>query len=413
MGFLETRALDFENVYVLSVNEGILPASGDNRSFIPYSLRKGFGLSTYEEQDSSYAYHFYRLLQRSRNVHLLYNTEVGKTTGGEPGRYLLQIRHELKPFMGENLQLADRIISTPVIRELVEKIQVIKTDEVIDQLNNYLLLGGFSSSALTTYIHCQLQFYFRYLARIKEQDQLAETIEADIFGNILHDVMEIVYSDKSGQVVNTEDFDYLFQKTEEAVKAAVLENFHANVSELEGYDILLVEVIRNLAKQILLNDQKDTPFMIRGLEKEFAATILVDDRKVTLKGRFDRVDERSGVTRIIDYKTGKIEIKTKPVPELFSNPDGKALFQLYFYSLLYDKNHHGAQIRPGFYVARDLSGGITSAMNGAVITSEILNEFETELKMMIKNIFDPEIKFIQTEDVKRCIYCEYRAICHR
>ncbi|HMT29798.1 MAG TPA: PD-(D/E)XK nuclease family protein, partial [Bacteroidia bacterium] len=417
MGFLETRALDFETIIILGMNEGTLPSTGGARSFIPYSLRKGFGLPTYEDQDASYSYHFYRLLHKAKNIFLLYNSEVNKTGGGEPSRYILQIKHELKKIMGPALELNFKTINTPITPGKTESILIPKNDHIKEYLQKYLLsyVGAspksFSSSALTTYINCSLQFYFRYIAHLREKEELDDKIEVDVFGNIFHLAMENLY--KGTNQITAELIDSIVNKADEEVENAIKKEYGISYLQLEGHDILLAEVIKELVKKILIRDKSETPFSIIQLEGSYESKISMNSGDARLMGKFDRVDESNGVTRIVDYKTGKVELKKGNVEDLFSNPKYKTLFQLYFYALLYKNNFPEKTIKTGFYVARSIESGVLFPGDGNPVSDEELALFAKGLQNLRNNIFDQQVPFSQTDDIKRCEYCEYRNICQR
>lgn len=416
MGFLETRALDFKNIIIIGCNEGILPASSAGKSFIPYALRKGFGLATYEDQDASFSYHFYRLFHTAEKAFLIYNTEVGKTGGGEPSRYLLQLEQELEEYMGARLTISKKIISTPIIQESVQAISIVKDEKILEQLQRFTGQNdnsrSLSSSALTTYINCKLQFYFRYIAYLKEHDMVGESIEADIFGNILHRALELLYGSSSPQI-DVAAIDRLLAQADEAVDRAIREVFKTEAGDLHGNDILLAEVIRELVKRMLQQDKKDAPFTIEQLEGTYRSTIQVNGLPINLYGKFDRVDEQNGTVRIIDYKTGKVELKMKEFDSLFTDPKKKTLFQLYFYSKIYKDLHPGKAVKAGFYVAASLGEGIKWPGNGDHVSEDELTQFTLYLTQLIASVVDPSKPFNQTDDLKRCEYCEFRTICQR
>lgn len=417
MGFLETRALDFETIIIPGMNEGILPSSGAARSFIPYSLRKGFGLPTFEDQEASFSYHFYRLLHQAKNIFLLYNSEVNKTGGGEPSRYILQIRHELKKFMGENLQLTFKTINTPIAAGKVLPISIIKNSRILELLSSYFknYAGerprSFSSSALTTYINCKLQFYFRYVAGLKENEELDEKIEANIFGNIFHGALENLY--KGHNLIESNTIDELLKRAETEVENAIKKEYGISYFQLEGYDILIGEVIKELVKKILERDQSETPFKIIELEGIYDTHLETSYGEARLSGKFDRVDEVQGITRIIDYKTGKVELKNSDTEELFTDSTLKALFQLKFYSLIYLKNHPSKTVVAGFYLAKNIGSGILFPGDGQPVSDTEIDIFSSRLKSLIEEIMNPLVPFDQTTDTKRCEYCPYKTICHR
>lgn len=420
MGFLESRSLDFDTVIIPNINEGILPRNGSTASFIPYSLRKAFGLSTMEEQDASQSYHFYRLLHRAKQVHLLYNTEVGKTGGGEPGRYLLQIKHELKKFMGDRLRLTEQILSTPIQSEPARSISVEKDERIMELLGRYREgqpeadQKSFSSSALTTYIHCPMQFYFRYVAKIREREEISQKIEADDFGNILHTAMEKIYRN-AGTTITQEVINLLKPMIEEAVKEAVLEKYEIELHQLQGNDIILAEVLHQLALRILENDRAEAPFDIISLEKKYFGSVkTIQNGSVKLEGTFDRVDKKEGVVRIIDYKTGMVKFKKKlDIAELFNEPKYKALFQLYFYTFIFRTNHPDIESKAGFYLAKDLSEGIQWPTNEDAFSTETMESFSERLSSLIDEILESKTPFSQTDDTRRCQHCPYKMICSR
>lgn len=416
MGFLETRALDFKHIIFLGCNEGILPANSSGKSFIPYALRKGFGLATHEDQDASYSYHFYRLFHKAETAHLIYNTEVGKTGGGEPSRYLLQIAHELKKFMGDKLSLERKIISTPVITAPAPVIAIRKTQEVLQSLEKYTSSDdnarSFSSSALTTYMNCSLQFYFRYIAGLKEKDLPSNEIAADTFGNILHDALEQLYIN-TGEQITEKDIQRLLESSGQVVNAAIEKIYFTKSTELTGNDILLAEVIHELIVRILKQDQQRVPFKIAELEKLNRCSLNFGEKKVNFYGKFDRVDEKDGIIQILDYKTGAVSKKSKSIENLFSDPQQKSYFQLYFYMLLYSRQNPGKPVMAGLYVAKSLRNGIQWACNGNPVTDEELSAFEAMLKGLVTEILNPAVNFTQTDKVIRCAVCEFKTICQR
>jgi RecB family exonuclease len=419
MGFLETRALDFETVIILNLNEGVLPAAGGSRSFIPYSLRKGFGLSTYEDQDASYAYHFYRLLHKAKNVHLVYNTEVNKTGGGEISRYLLQIKHELKKYMGDNLQIIENTVNAHLELPVIVPIIIPKDENIISELSYYKSSSPeenqryFSSSSLTTYINCSLQFYFRYIAGLKEKEERVNWIEPSVFGNILHGALENLYKSTDGYIT-VDTIDELSSKSDQAVDEAILKYFFTPVNDLVGNDIILADVIKELVKRILATDKKETPFRITELEGSYTSSFSCDTGlEVKLTGKFDRLDEANGINRIIDYKTGKVKLTSDSIEDLFSDPAKKALFQLYFYTLLYRYNNPGKIIKAGIYMAREIGSGILWPGDGAPFSDEDIGNFSKNLSTLISEILNPAVPFSQTKELKRCKHCEYKLICQR
>jgi len=417
MGFLETRVLDFDNVVLLSANEDFLPASGSRHSFIPYNIRKAFGLPTYEDQHAVSAYHFFRLLQRAKNIYLIYNTESSGLSAGEKSRFLLQIEHELAQKYPEKVQLQKKILSTRIAKETVQPISVRKDDAVIKELSKYIRSTekqpkALSASGLISYISCPLRFYFRYVAGLAEQEELAENMEAATFGKVLHRAMQELYSGK--QVFDERMGSSLKKEIDRCVDKAIHEEFIA-LNQLEGKNILLRNIIRELVSRIVDSDKQQAPFRILQLEKDVGSPFALDsEREVRLFGIIDRVDEKDEVVRIIDYKTGKV-IKKKPgaLEDYFTDPAMKEQFQAMYYAYLTQKNMQSLKIKSGLLTMRSMSDGIWFLNNDEPYTAEQFREFESHLRKMIGEIFDPEIPFEQTTDEKRCTYCAYKDICNR
>jgi hypothetical protein len=419
MGFLETRVLDFENLIVLSVNEGALPAAGHHPSFIPFSIRKIFGLPTYEEQNAIAAYHLYRLLQRAKNIYLIYNTEVKSIQAGEKSRFLLQIENELCK-ANKNIKLVKKVSSVSIAENEVPALQVKKSAEVMKSLEGFFRRSTqpikyarkFSASALTTYISCSLKFYFQYVAKLKEQEETEETIESGLLGKILHEAMHGLY--KGHNTIAASDVEKIKSQAPVAVDAAIKLHY-SDTDRLEGKNILMRNVLIELVERIIDHDKESAPITIKNLEQEIFLHVPVRQNKsVTVYGIIDRVDTANGSLRIIDYKTGKVEdANASSIAELFTSPDFKEQFQTFFYSWLYHSNNKPTAIKAGLYRLKKVSEGIKYINNGEVITTEQFSEFEIQLKNILSEIFNAEMPFVQTEDEKRCIYCSFKDICNR
>lgn len=423
MGFLETRVLDFDTIYILSSNEGNLPDTSTGNSFIPYSLRKGFGLPTFEEKDTIYAYHFYRLIQRAKEVHLIYNSVVNDSGGAkEISRYIRQIRHFFRE--DDNFHLREQMITTPapyyeqppITIHNSEEIRRILMDRYTMSIEGEKLRPYFSATSLTTYLGCPLRFYFRYVADIQEPDQVEETMEANTFGSVLHLTMESLYEPWLGKTLTPELFDELEGRLDECLEKAFIENDLGNTAELQGKNYLNRNVIRKLCQRILTQDRKSRPFQVISIEegKKFFQPLTVDNHQFKLNGLFDRVDwlPEEKTVRIVDYKTGKVDLKKEsPFDEVFADDKYKEAFQGYLYAWLYDKKSHGQRIQVGYYTARHLSDGIQLLNEGRTVHETELEEFETRLGDLIRTILRED--FYQTEDESKCAYCPYKGICNR
>lgn len=427
MGFLETRTLDFKNVIVLSANEGKLPAHRSMSSYIPYALRKTFGLPTFEEQDAIYAYHFKRLLQRAENVHFTYDAEVSRDSTGERSRFILQqlLKYEGLP----NIHVTEQQYTEKLVAvETSDEISIPKTAEVLQAMSRYLQgseNGKFlSPTSLTTYVTCPLRFYFQYVLRIRETEEAAEEIDARNFGIVVHRVLELLYEPWLNKEIGAGEVKALESKVAKQVKEVLKEEaIVQEFQELEGKDVLTESIMSRLVLKILQLDRELAPFTVTGLERDDLTHLisLPDGQQVRLSGVVDRIDRKEGVTRIIDYKTGKVKLATGsqlklPLEEYmalyFNDPDLKSGFQGYFYGLL-ARPELAENFQVGILGMRELNKGVQWLQNGQTIHPTLITEFEAQLKAMVHEMYDPAIPFRQTEDAKRCSYCPYNRICHR
>ena len=405
---------------ILSVNEEVLPSSGNSPSFIPFSIRKAFGLPTYEEQHAVSAYHFYRLLQRASNIHLLYNTESKKVAGGEKSRFLLQIEHELAAKFSKSIRLSEKIISTGFNKEKNQPIEITKSDEVMEILQKFLpnpqlkskFASRFSASALNTYISCKLRYYFQNIVKLKEKEEPEEDMEAATFGKVLHKAMELAYNgvveltSEALAKITAKAIDYL----DEAISIE-----YSKAGELEGKNILLKNVMHELILKIFKADKKEVPFLIHALEKDVIMEFSLNEKhSVLLYGLIDRIDEDSTGIRIVDYKTGKVSTrKFEQIADLFHDPQYKEQLQAMLYAYMVRNNYPGKSIRSGLVTLKDMSQGIWYLQQGQAFSSEQFAEFEIQLRLLISDILDPATAFTQTEDETRCKYCSFIEICNR
>lgn len=418
MGFLETRVLDFKNVIILSLNEDVLPATGHQVSFIPYNLRRAFGLPTYEDKHAVSAYHFFRLLQRAENIHLLYNTESASRTSGECSRFIRQLENELVPEFQESISFNRKLLATPYNNEKIQPVIVEKNKVVQALLDAYLLketvpgVRKFSASALSTYISCSLKFYFKYIAGLSEKEELREDWEAAEFGKVLHAGMQVLYRD-AGLVTEK----YLKAKTGQVANALdeAIHSLYPYRRAPEGKNILLRSAILDLMHRIIELDAKEAPFNMISLEQNMERKFsLKDGKSVVLMGILDRVDEKMGVTRVLDYKTGRIKFQSKTDADiLFSDPELKEQFQATMYAGILHAGFPKKKIKSALITLRAMSEGVRYFNDGAAFLDEDYQNFDTHLDVLISEIFNPTVPFRQTDDESRCLWCPYKEICNR
>lgn len=409
LGMLETRALDFERIIILSANEGVLPASHADASFIPYSLRKAFGLQVTEHHDAVYAYHFYRLLQRAAEVHLIYDTEGKQFSGGEISRFANQLLNEAERKSDGKCRVIHRVITAPLTVIPTHAIEIRKSREMMDEFRQKVTAShnGLSASALTTYLSCRLRFYFRYVAGLKEPDELSEIPGPEVVGNLLHHAMEFLYGDK--KVVSSGTIQAMKCSIDEAVNVAFGKVFPHSGTEETGYHFLNKQIIRKLAAAILETDAERIPFEIKGLEEYFESAFYGG---LKAGGVIDRLQIKDNTIEILDYKSGKAELTTDP-QAVFTNPENKAAFQLFYYAMLVRKKFKNFPLKAGLYVMKQLSGGISFLNHGEILSDEMIDDFERRVQDLLDEIFDPASVFTQTEDLRQCTYCPYAAVCKR
>jgi RecB family exonuclease len=436
MGFLETRVLDFKNIILLAVNEGVIPASKSNATFIPFNLRRAFNMPTNSDHDAAAAYNFYHLLQRSQNIYLLYNTEINVMGDQEKSRFILQIENELLP-QNPNISYLSKIVMPPLKNNpkvvTTGKIVIPKTPDIIDILSQYQVSDTTEPdedtnnkrifpTALLTYINCPVEFYWRYVAQLKDVgniDDLVEDIDNRLFGNILHRTIELLYK-PFNQYPITAAFIQKLLDNPKLINRCLNKAFEDNLFEIpkEGKNALIKRVLKRLVQKVLENDINDAPFQIVGLETHEYTTdfTLSNGTVIGLKGTIDRIDsieipDVGTCYRVLDYKTGEVEIiKAQNVSKddldayferYFNDPKYKAGFQIYLYAYLFWKNNDQIPlVKAGLYTLKKISQGILFVKDGEILTKDDFEAFENQLRRLLDELFDPETPFIQTEHIE-------------
>lgn len=409
MGMLESRVLDFENIIISSVNEGVLPSGKTNNSFIPFDVKLENNLPTYKEKDAVYTYHFYRLLQRAKNIYILYNTEADILTGGEKSRFINQL--EL-----ENIHQIKHNIIAPKVPKINSKLKEIeKTQAVLNQIKT-VANRGFSPSSLTNYIRNPIDFYYQSLLGVKELEDVEETVAANTMGTVVHDTLETLYKPFLEKYIKVEDIE----RMKPLVDATITHNFsriYADGDMTKGKNLIIFEIAKRYVENFLNLEIKDlkkgNTIKILALENrsEIALNIPELNFKVQLRGTVDRVDEYNGLTRIIDYKTGKVESNQVAVIDWEDlTTDYKKYsksFQILAYAYMMNKEKPlNFPIEAGIISFKNLNAGfikfakketIRAKVKDTLITIETLNSFFEELKKLIIEICNPDINFIEKE----------------
>ena len=437
MGVLETRNLDFRHLVLLSVNEGQLPKSGGDSSFIPYNLRKAFGMTTIEHKIAVYAYYFYRLLQRAERITLMYNTSSDGLNRGEWSRFMLQFLIEWPhPITRQFLEAGQSPQGT-------SSITVEKTPDVMRRMQSLFDVRAnpkakFSPSALNYYLDCPLKFYYRYVAGLSAPDEVSAEIDSATFGSIFHYAAEHIYKDLTthGKVINKEALETLLRnevKLQDYVDTAFKKLFF-NVPQNEkpeynGVQLINSAVIARYLKQLLQNDLRYAPFTFIASEMEVDEPIDIQTPKGVIKSRIggiiDRMDSKDGTLRIVDYKTGG-DADTPPHVESLFIPDKKRsnyVFQTFLYAAIMCRKQPTMKIAPALlYIHRAATetyspviqmGEPRKPKEAVEDFSKYEKEYRERLQGLLEEIFNPEKSFAQTEIIEKCTYCDFKALCKR
>ncbi len=435
MGMLETRTLDFENLVILSCNEDLLPSGKINASFIPYDIKRGFELPTYQYKDSVYAYHFYRLIQRARHVWILYNTEPDQLGGGDRSRFLRQIASEL-PVFNPGITITESILTTTLpIGEPIPLITVPKNAGTLVALEEKAL-KGFSATSLNAFRNCTLKFYFSEIAGIKEPEDVDDTIDPAVLGSAVHAALNMLYKPYIDRPMTKDWLEAMGKIAEEKVDKAFEKKFKGS-GITYGKNLLLVSVAKLMVRRYLKNESEQLEelaksgksYTVSFLEQLVESTVRIPygnkDLNIRLKGFIDRVDKMDGWWKIIDYKTGATEskqVKVKDWNDLKVNPDLNIGFQLLMYAYLLGRWFHSPvvscagivslkKINAGFTsvsVPDDEPGKMTTTLNDAVA-----GRFEKVVLSVLTEVYDLEKPFTQTNDLEICERCPYINLCGR
>jgi hypothetical protein len=431
LGLLETRTLDFDNVIMLSANEGIIPRDSDTPSFIPHSLRAGFGLPTREYHDSIAAYYFYRLIQRAKKVVLVYDSSTGGVRTGERSRFLHQLFYEM-PQQPVEITPPNAVSLVPV-----NPIVIQKTGRVAELLSGYIEKNGrlLSPSAINEFLNCPLKFYFHHLLGLPQPDEVAEEIDARMFGNLLHQTMKNLYSGFGNSLITREKLEVLLKEgilidtaLDRAFDEILFFNREKNeFRKAEGYNLIIRQVIRTYIDQLIRSEIKSIPFIIKSLEEKYVATISITvdgiPRELQVGGIIDRIDVREGNIVILDYKTGSVKNTFTSIDALF-DAGGKmrndAVFQVLLYAHVYDLIHPGGVVVPGLYFIRnshstDFSYTIFQGSKKVPVTdyNSVKQEFGGFLQQHLARLFNREESFTQTDNLRLCANCAYNGICRK
>ncbi len=409
MGMLESRVLDFETVIISSVNEGVLPSGKTNNSFIPFDVKIENGLPTFKEKDAVYTYHFYRLLQRAKNIYILYNTEIDALKGGEKSRFITQL--EIEGI--HNIKHSTVSPEVPVTEKNLE--QILKTDAVLMKLK-LLSSKGFSPSSLTNYIRNPIDFYYEKVLDIEEFENVEESIAANTLGSVIHDTLEDFYKPLENRFLNQVHLNDCKSK----IKATVTKHFKKLYKEgdfTKGKNLIIFEIaqryILNFIETEIESLDNGNEIKIIAIETEENVELKIDglDFPIKLNGKVDRIDQFNGVTRVIDYKSGKVDQNKVEIvnwEDMTTDYDkySKSFQVLCYAYMMHQKSKIQLPIEAGIISFKNLNSGFLkfgkkdtqySRTKHQMITDDTLANFESELKKLILEICDPKVDFIQKE----------------
>ncbi|MGC4040775.1 MAG: PD-(D/E)XK nuclease family protein [Flavobacterium sp.] len=402
MGVLESRVLDFETVIITSVNEGKFPAGKSTNSFIPYDVKKEYGLPTFKEKDAIYTYHFYHLLQRAKNIYLIYNADSEGFDAGEKSRFITQLEVEKQP----NHKLSFQYYNADVPNIAYQPIVVPKNQNVLLRLRE-IADAGFSPSSLTTYIRNPIQFYFQRVLRIRETDEVEENIAANTLGTIIHGALEELFKPFIGRILTAEDIKGCFAK----IDAEVLDQFRKVYKEGEinkGKNLLAFEVAKrnvlNFLKVELESIKNGDEIQIISLETTYEREL--DDPRlpfpVLIKGNVDRIELRNGRIRIVDYKTGKVEqrnVMLKDWNGLTEDIKNEKIIQVLAYAFMYEGLAKGKEMEAGIISFKNLKTGFMPFQfkpekeTVTVISPEIMEHYLDQLIVLLQQILNVDVPF--------------------
>jgi len=399
MGILESRVLDFQTVIISSLNEGILPMGNKGSTFIPFDVRIQHNLPIYKDKDNIYSYHFYRLMQRAKNIYLLYNTEPDVINGGEMSRFIRQL--EIEKIHKVNHKIL--VPKTPIIKKKL--IEINKNSQIFKKLKE-IKAKGFTASMLINYIRNPISFYYQTILEIPDENQMEETIAYNTLGSVIHNTLEDLYKPLENKKLNKMHIRQMQKEKDKIVNKYFQEKFSLG-NLTKGKNLIIVETAKRYIENFLKKELKDinngNVIKILGIEKKFETTINPSSElnNIKIRGKIDRIDSVNGITRIIDYKTGgqikQGDLNIKEFEKIFKDKEYINVFQLLFYSMAIEKEKkYNLPVENGIISFRNIDGGALKTKfldKSTLVTSEKLEDYKKGLKRLITEILDKNISF--------------------
>lgn len=418
MGLLETRALAFSHVVVVGLNEGKLPLSSRQDGFITYSLRREFGLPGPREKEAVFAYHFYRLLQHANETLLLCSNQLDDMGKGEPSRYIAQLALEWPGVARGHFSRRQLVPQQKQSEAHSNDIHIQKDESLLLRLQESIQ-KTISPSALQDLTACSLKYYFKRILGLKSVQNLADTLEANELGSLLHGTLEQLYAPHVGEVLNEKLLLRMQQAAPATLRAWVAAHFKDRDFD-QGLNVLLMAVCDDYLQRFFeaeIASLAEGDLAIVAQETRWEGALAWGDRQLTIGGIVDRVDRFAGTTRIIDYKTGYFEDKeiTLQAPEDLLMPEKAKALQLLAYVWLYRQQADSAADWPeaGILSFRKLNDGFNSLKIKGIDLEQALGWFEEAVVQLVEQLLDPDREITQTDDLKQCAKCDFRAICNR
>jgi len=411
MGVLESRCLDFENIIIASVNEGTLPSGKKSTSFIPFDLKTETGLPTFKEKDAIYAYHFYRLLQRSSNAYLIYNTQVDEMNSGEKSRFIQQLELEPHP----NHKITTKIASAASNANYTPITEIQKNEAIIIELKK-LAAYGLSPSALGSYLRDPLAFYEQYILGVRDAEDVEEEVAANTMGTVIHNVLENFYQPYEGKLLTEHDINLMLKNTKEAIEKEFQKEYSSQIHT--GINYITVQAATQYVNKFLNTElaqiKEGKEIHIVAIESNLKIEIPTKnlDFPIVIKGKVDRVDRLDGQLRIVDYKTGFVNpthLKIKNWETLIEDDSHSKALQILMYAYMYCQGKKITEpVQGGIISFKKLNDGFLpfgihkeKRTYNYEITAEIFDEFLIQLETLITEICDVTIPFIKKDEPAR------------
>lgn len=407
MGVLETRALDFDHLILTGFNDDLYPGATRGNSFVPYTLRKGFGLPTPERQDAILAYNFYRMLSYAQVVYLITDGHSDDMHSGEVSRYLYQLQYQYPHIPIHRYTVMTEPGMTRSGCAAIEKDAV-----VMSKLDTYFGSKKVSPSALNKYLRCPKSFYYRFVEGLPEPEEQTDEVNEKEVGNAFHDTVYMLYAEYIGKTIDGEAIERMrHRKRQEWEQWQTLEPVRR--------DAIATEIVSTYIDRLLDADDEQVPFELIALEQPLERTLVIEDRQVIFYGKADRIDRKDGIVRVIDYKTGSAETSFRDVGEAFGTDKSPYALQTLTYCWMYANNHLGDVLAPHIYAIRQMTPESaldtlvhpTTVKDGSFVFNQVDGDVEDGLKHLLATVMDPAQPFAPAEEARTCERCPFADLC--